>query len=162
MTRVSWRTLLFLKNAQKGQKRSKTGQKCLFCPFQTISRKVIGRCQQYLVDISQMHHSSVISKKIYFYIKKALSLFRTRPNQMRFFSTAHHGDYWGVPHFLPTATRSDTKTSSMSLLISSFDNHTMQTKTATINEPFVIFATRGVCRSAIIRILHSNNRSHNH
>ena len=45
---------------KKGQKQVQIAFFRVFCPFQTIYRKVIGRCRQYLVDISQIHRSSVI------------------------------------------------------------------------------------------------------
>ena len=52
------------KRSKKVKKRSKMAFFHVFRPFQTISRKVIGRRRLYLVDISQIHLRSVIYNEL--------------------------------------------------------------------------------------------------
>ena len=52
------------KRSKKVKNRSKMAFFHVFRPFQTISRKVIGRRRLYLVDISQIHLRSVIYNEL--------------------------------------------------------------------------------------------------
>ena len=63
----TWATFLPKNGKQKvkkGQKEVKMAFFHVFRPFQTISRKVIGRRRLYLVDISQIHLQSVIYNEL--------------------------------------------------------------------------------------------------
>ena len=64
--------------SKKVKNRSKMVFFHVFCPFLTIYRKVISRFQQYLVDISQIHRSSVIYNELNQIEKKLAAMVRRK------------------------------------------------------------------------------------